>query len=52
MALSIASVPILTGNAADRFDELLQKTEENRGTIDFTQQIQESRKILRKAKLM
>lgn len=49
MALSIASVPVLTGKAADRFDELLQKTEENRGKIDFSTQIAEARMILKKA---
>lgn len=49
MALSIASVPVLTGEAADRFDKLLQKTEENRGKIDFSAKIAEARMILKKA---
>lgn len=49
MALSIASVPVLTGKAADRFDEMLRKTEENRGKTDFSSKIAEARSILKKA---
>lgn len=52
MALSIASVPVLTGKAADRFDEMLMKTDANKGKIDFSSKIRESRKILRKAKML
>lgn len=48
MALSIASVPILTGDAADRFEQKLQATKV--GTVDFSKEIAEARQILSKAK--
>ena len=49
MALSIAAVPVLTGEAADRFDQLMEKSEERRGSIDFSREIAEARAILSKA---
>jgi len=51
MALSIAAVPVLTGKAADRFDQLMEKSEERRGSIDFSREIAEARAILSKASL-
>ena len=51
MALSIAAVPVLTGEAADRFDQLMEKSEERRGSIDFSREIAEARAILSKANL-
>ena len=49
MALRIASVPVLKGKAADRFDDLMTRSESKRGHIDFTRQIVIARKILEKA---
>ncbi len=49
MALEIAAVPVLTGEAADRFDKLMEKSEERRGSIDFSREIAEARAILSKA---
>lgn len=49
MALPIASVPVLKGNAADRFDDLLAVSESKRGQTDFSRQIIIARKILEKA---
>ena len=49
MALEIAAVPVLTGEAADRFDQLMEKSEERRGSIDFSREIAEARAILSKA---
>jgi len=51
MALSIAAVPVLTGEAADRFDQLMEKSEERRGSIDFSREIAEARAILSKANI-
>ena len=51
MALRIASVPVLTGSAADRLEEQLAKSEKKRGKTDFSKKIAEARKILSKAKL-
>lgn len=49
MALAIASVPILTGEASDRFDLLMEESEKRRGSIDFSKQIEQARDILSKA---
>ena len=49
MALEIAAVPVLTCEAADRFDQLMEKSEERRGSIDFSREIAEARAILSKA---
>lgn len=51
MALRIATVPVLTGEASDRFDENMERAENMRGQIDFSRQIAEAREILSKAKL-
>lgn len=51
MALAISSVPVLTGEAAKRFTEKMKASEQKRGSIDFSKQIAEARKILSKAKL-
>lgn len=49
MALRIAAIPVLTGEAADRFDLLMELSEERRGSIDFSSEIDEARAILEKA---
>ena len=51
MALRIASVPVLKGKAADRFDDMMAISENKRGKKDFTRQITVARQILAKAKL-
>ena len=48
MALAIASVPILTGEASDRFDLMMEESEKRRGSIDFSKQIEQARDILSK----
>lgn len=49
MALSIAAVPVLTGEASDRFDQMMEQSEERRGSVDFSREIDEARAILSKA---
>ena len=49
MALAIVSVPILTGEASDRFDLMMEESEKRRGSIDFSTQIEQARDILSKA---
>lgn len=51
MALRIAAVPVLTGEASDRFDLLMEASEERRGSVDFSKEIGEARAILSKANL-
>jgi len=51
MALAIASVPVLQGDAAERFEEQMCESEAHKGKINFTKQIETARKILSKAKL-
>lgn len=49
MALAIAAVTVLTGEAADRFDQIKEQSEERRGSVDFSREINEARAILSKA---
>ena len=49
MASKIAAVPVLTGEASDRFDQLMEESEERRGSVDFSREIDEARAILSKA---
>ena len=51
MALKIAAVPLLTGEASDRFDQLMEKSEARRGSIDFSRETAEARVILSKANI-
>ena len=48
MASEIAAVPVLTGEASDRFDQLMEENEARRGLIDFSREIDEARSILKK----
>ena len=47
MALPIKSIPELTGEAAERFIKVADSTK--KGTIDFTKEMENSRKILEKS---
>lgn len=49
MALEIAAVPVLTGEASDRFDLMMEQSEMRRGSVDFSREINEARAILSKA---
>ena len=49
MALEIAAVPVLTGEASDRFDQMMEQSEERRGSVDFSREISEARAILSKS---
>ena len=49
MALAIATVPVLTGEASDRFDLMMEQSKDRRGTVDFSREIEEARAILSKA---
>ena len=51
MALEIAVVPVLTGEASDRFEQMMEQSEERRGSVDFSREINEARAILSKANL-
>jgi hypothetical protein len=49
MALKIATVPVLAGEAYDSFDLLMEESEERRGSVDYSREIKEARAILIKA---
>lgn len=51
MALAISSVPVLHGEAADRFEKKMKASEQKRGSVNFSKQIAEAKKILSKAKI-
>ena len=51
MAYYIKSIPTLTGDVAQRFNERAAEAEANRGAIDFTEQVKVARSILAEAHL-
>lgn len=51
MAYFIKPIPTLTGDVAERFNERAAAVEANRGSIDFTKQMEVARSILSKANL-
>ena len=51
MAYYIKSIPTLTGDVAQRFNERAAEAEANRGAIDFTEQVEVARNILAEAHL-
>lgn len=52
MALAIASVPVLQGEVAERFEQQMCESEAHKGEVDFSNQIETARKILIKADLI
>lgn len=51
MAYYIKPIPTLTGDVAQRFNERAAEAEANRGSVDFSEQVETMRKILAEAKL-
>jgi len=51
MAYYIKPIPTLTGDVAQRFNERAAEAEANRGSIDFTEQVEIARSILAEAHL-
>ena len=51
MAYYIKPIPTLTGDVAQRFNERAAEAEENRGSVDFTEQVDSMREMLAEAKL-
>ena len=43
MALAISNIPVLTGEAAERFVRMAEEAERNRGWIDFSKEREEWR---------
>lgn len=51
MAIAINSIPILKDKEAKNFQKAVAKNSENRGSIDFKDQLYSANQILKKAKL-
>ena len=51
MAYYIKPIPTLTGEVAQRFNERAAETEANRGSVDFSKQVEIARSILAEAEL-
>ena len=51
MAYFIKPIPTLTGDVAERFNERAAEAEANRGSVDFTEQVEVARSILEEAHL-
>jgi hypothetical protein len=47
--LGMPHTPVPVTASSDRFDQLMEKSEERRGSIDFSREIAEARAILSKA---
>ena len=43
-------IPILSGDTADRFEEIRESNELKKGSIDFSEQIEVQRQIINKSK--
>ena len=51
MALFVKTIPTLHGSVADRFSEQAITNEENRASVDYTEQVESMRAILKESKL-
>ena len=51
MTYYIKCIPTLTGDVAQRFNERAAEAEANRGSVDFTEQVEIERAILSEAHL-
>lgn len=51
MAIAIKQIPVLRGRVAERFVNKAESNLENKHTVDFSEQANNARKILAKAKL-
>ena len=51
MAIYIKSIPTLKGEVAARFNQRAEQAEKNRGSVDFSCQVEKARQILAEAKL-
>lgn len=52
MAVEIKTIPSLHGEAAARFVEAADLALENRGSVDFSKQMEKARAILKRSKLV
>ena len=50
MAMAISSVPVLTGEVAEEFVRKAKQAEQERGTIDVSQIMQNMKAILERSK--
>jgi hypothetical protein len=51
MATEIKRTPVVTGSSAEKLAKQIEENEKNRGSIDFSKQIEIAKKILSEAKL-
>lgn len=50
MAMTISNIPVLTGEAAERFVRLAEQAEKERGIIDFSKEREVFKKMLKQNK--
>ena len=50
MAMAISSVPVLTGDVAEEFVRKAKQAEQERGTVDVSQMMQNMKAILERSK--
>lgn len=51
MAIAIRSTPVLKGKVAEKFVTEAEANLKNKGSVDFSKQLQSAKKILKKAQI-
>lgn len=51
MAIYVKPIPTLTGEIARHFNKMARENETNRGSIDFSKQVETAKRILEKSDL-
>ena len=51
MAIYIKPIPTLTGKVAEKFEKIARENEKKRGTVDFSREVEMTKRILEKSNL-
>ena len=51
MAIYIKPIPTLTGKGAEKFEKIARENEKKRGTVDFSREVEMTKRILEKSNL-
>ena len=51
MAVYIKPIPTLTGKVAEKFEKIARENEKKRGTVDFSREVEMTKRILEKSNL-
>lgn len=51
MAIYIKPIPTLTGRVAERFEKAARESEARRGTVDFSREVEMTKRILKRSNI-